>query len=88
MSSLWLDVEVLADREADVQTLAAQLAGETEQDEPQQDDGLPPIIQDEVPNNGTDEQRDNSPSESTKPKSFTESRHRFLRTLVEKDDDD
>lgn len=39
MSALWLDVEVLADREEGVQALFAELAAE--------DDELPPIIQDE-----------------------------------------
>jgi hypothetical protein len=42
MSALWLDVEVLADREAEVQALFAELAAEDEAD-----DDLPPIIQDE-----------------------------------------
>ena len=38
MRALWLDVEVLADREEELQALFADLA---------EDDELPPIIQDE-----------------------------------------
>ncbi len=41
MSALWLDVEVLADREEELQTLFAELA------EDRADEELPPIIQDE-----------------------------------------
>jgi hypothetical protein len=41
MSALWLDVEVLADREEELQALFAELAEEGADDE------LPPIIQDE-----------------------------------------
>ena len=44
MSALWLDVEVLADREEDLEALFAQLAAEDGAD-----DELPPIIRDEVP---------------------------------------
>jgi hypothetical protein len=40
MSALWLDVEVYADREAELQELFAELAEEGAEDE------LPPIIQD------------------------------------------
>ncbi len=42
MSALWLDVEVLADREEEIQALFAELAAEDGAD-----DELPPIIQDE-----------------------------------------
>ena len=41
MSALWLDVEVAADREEELQALFAELAEEGADDE------LPPIIQDE-----------------------------------------
>lgn len=41
MSALWLDVEVYADREEELQALFAELAEEGADDE------LPPIIQDE-----------------------------------------
>jgi hypothetical protein len=41
MSALWLDVEVLADQEEELQALFAELAEEGAEDE------LPPIIQDE-----------------------------------------
>jgi hypothetical protein len=41
MSALWLDVEVYADREEELQVLFAELAEEGADDE------LPPIIQDE-----------------------------------------
>jgi hypothetical protein len=41
MSALWLDVEVYADREEDLQALFAELVGEGADDE------LAPIIQDE-----------------------------------------
>lgn len=44
MSALWLDVEVLADREEELRALFAELAAEDEAD-----GELPPIIQDEVP---------------------------------------
>lgn len=40
MGTLRLDIEVLADREEELQEMFAELA---------QDDELPPIIQDEVP---------------------------------------
>jgi hypothetical protein len=43
MSALWLDVEVYADREEELQALFAELIEEGA------DDALPPIIQDEVP---------------------------------------
>lgn len=42
MSALWLDVEVYADREEEIQVLFAELAAEDGAD-----DELPPIIQDE-----------------------------------------
>ena len=42
MSAPWLDVEVFADREADLEALFAELAAEDA-------DELPPVIQDEVP---------------------------------------
>ena len=59
MSPFWLDVEVLADRKADLQALTAQLAeeDETAQDGPQKDNDLPPIIQDEVPHVGSRKRR-------------------------------
>ncbi len=41
MSALWLDVEVYADREEELQALFAELAEE------EVDNELPPIIQDE-----------------------------------------
>ena len=44
MGSLWLDIEVLADREEELELLFAELA-----EEERADDTLPPIIQDEVP---------------------------------------
>ena len=42
MSALWLDIEVAADREEELQALFAELA-----EEDRADDELPPIIQDE-----------------------------------------
>lgn len=42
MSALWLDIEVYADREEEVQALFAELTAEDEADA-----DLPPIIQDE-----------------------------------------
>lgn len=45
MSALWLDVEVLADQEEDLEALFAALHAEDEG----ADDELPPIIQDELP---------------------------------------
>lgn len=45
MGSLWLDLEVLADREEELGRLFAELAAEDEGAE----DNLPPIIQDELP---------------------------------------
>lgn len=51
MSALWLDVEVLADREEELKALFAELTEEdgAEHEVPQGDEELPPIIQDEVP---------------------------------------
>ncbi len=43
MSALWLDVEVLADRHADIKALFAELNEE--------DETLPPIIVDRPPHN-------------------------------------
>ena len=45
MSALWLDVEVYADREEELEALFAELAAEDNG----ADDELPPIIQDELP---------------------------------------
>lgn len=90
MSSLWLDVEVLADREDELQALAAELdeEDETEQDVPRRDDELPPIIQDAVPDVSTGEkQRDTPPVRSTdKVEGFAESMLRSLQRIADEEE--
>ena len=91
MNPFWLDVEVLADREADLQALTAQLAeeDETAQDVPQGDD-LPPIIQDEVPHVGIRKRRRKDPlvSSTDKPERPSESILRSIRRIADSDKED
>ena len=91
MNPLWLDIEVLADREADLQALTAQLAEEdkTAQDGPQKDNDLPPIIQDEVPHVGSRKRRRKAPpvSLADKPERPSESILRSIRRIADSDKD-
>ena len=91
MSPFWLDVEVLADREADLQALTAQLAeeDETAQDGPQKDNDLPPVIQDEVPHVGSRKRRRKDPvSSADKPERPSESILRSIRRIADSDKED
>ncbi len=86
MSPLWLDVEVLADREEDLQALNALLTEDegADHDVPPGDDELPPIVQDEIPDGTRERQRDDySVSSPDKAESFAESPKRFLRRIAD-----
>ena len=92
MSPFWLNVEVLADREDELQVLHAALAeeDETERDMPQRNDELPPIIQDEGPHVGIRKRRRKDPSVSStdKPERPSESILRSIRRIADSDKED
>ncbi len=87
MSPLWLDIEVLSDREEELQALYAALTeDETEHNAPQTDNELPPGIQDEVPDTGPGERRRDNPS-IDKAERFADSSSCFLQGVADEEEE-